>query len=322
MTNTSYFEAAVDLDERRLPLPGEFIGKVVPFTFKNQHYQICFPNFDFQPNDRGGQATVTRRDTKIALNWIEGNERRYAHKIGSEIGNDGTGVTKFSVSRLIVRSSKPVTSAVARKAKHDLAEWRDLFIVWLEALEYRDLENSSLDVDQRKYIDAYSVASGKASRVRRIKRKNENSATIRISIISSINPKMFRKALRQANLRKYPPDYYKLLIKGLKYFNEGQYRQSLFDTATATEMTLAQLLDDMLTIRVPRHKKRLMKDYWQLKGLILGLTTLGLTINPDIAAKIGTPRNKAIHAGEEVSKTQAQEALKTAKAFILTTFPL
>lgn len=82
------------------------------------------------------------------------------------------------------------------------------------------------------------------------------------------------------------------------------------------------MLDDRLTVTTPQQKNKLMKQYRQLSGLTLGLTTLGENITPDLKDKIGTPRNQAIHAGASVTETQAREALQVAKTFIYARLPL
>lgn len=314
-----YFEAAVDLHNGHLLLDENLIGKVVPFSFKGLNYQLCFPNFDFEASKGISRSPVTRRDTKIALNWIEGNKRMDANKIGLEVGNNGAKVTIFSTRRLIVRSNKPITAEKGRKAKADLAEWRELLPTWIEVLNYLDLEDKSMHIEQERIIDAYFV--GKKG-VRQIRKRNETQASIHLRRRAAISAGKLRRALRYTSSGQFPPAHYGMLIKGLKHFNRKEYRQSLLDTATATEMMLTRLLEKLLTSRVPSRKTALMKKYKQLSGLILGLTTLGVTITPDIQSKIGRPRNRAIHAGEAITSTQAKDALATAKAFLYSKLPL
>lgn len=321
---TGYFESTVDFKDKHFLLPEQFVGKVIPFTFKGQHFQIHFPNFDFTPNDRAGDCKVTRRDTRIALNWIEGSGRdssKYGH--ASSWNKDGE-VTQFSASRLIIRSNKPVLPVEARKAKQNLVEWPERLAAWVEALEYCDLEGSGMYVEQEKEVEAYFIKQNapKGKGVRRIKRKKAYGANIYLTSRRPLDPKSFRKALRQTDNGGLPPDYYNLLLMGLKHFNEKRYRQSLLDTATAVELALAQILDDRLTMTAPQHKNKLMKQYRQLSGLTLGLTTLGENIPSDLKDKIGTPRNQAIHAGAEVTETKSREALQVAKAFIYARLPL
>lgn len=323
---TGYFESTVDFKDKHFLLPGQFVGKVVPFIFRGQYFQIHFPNFDFKSNERAGDCKVTRRDTKIALNWIEGGGRDSVKYGGASRWNEDGRVIQFSASRFIIRSNKPLSSAEARKAKQNLEDWPELLSPWVEALEYHDLEGSSMHVEQEKEVEAYflkqSTPQVKPKSVRRIKRKKAYRASIYLTSRKPLDPKGFREALRQADKGIPPPDYYNLLLMGLKHFNENRYRQSLLDTATAVELALAQMLDDRLTVTAPQHKNKLMKQYRQLSGLTLGLTTLGENILPDLKAKIGKPRNQAIHAGAEVTETQAREALQVAKTFIYVRLPL
>lgn len=297
---TGYFESTVDFKDKHFLLPGQFVGKVVPFIFKGQHFQIHFPNFDFKPSDHAGDCKVTRRGTRIALNWIEGAGRDSSKYGNASSWNKDGEVTQFSASRFVVRSNKPLSSAEARKAKQNLEYWPERLATWTEALEYHDLEASSIHVEQEKEIEAYflkqSTPGVKPKSARRIKRKKAHGASIYLTSRSPLDAKGFRKALRQADKGVLPPDHYNLLVMSLKHFNEKRYRQSLLDTATAVELALAQMLDDRLTATAPQYKNKLMKQYRQLSGLTLGLTTLGEGIAPDLKDKIGTPRNQACFA--------------------------
>ena len=316
------FEAAVDFGDKKFKLSGGLAGKVLAFKFKSQHYQIHFPNFDpvSDPKPFRSSLKPTRKNTKIGLNWIEGTRKNGNY--GSGTNHSGNSVTEFSISTFIVRTNKPVTASIARKNKQELLLWRDIFTAWIEVLDYRDLENSSITVDQASSIEAYFIPSLKGSKARRVKKRNEASATIQLTNISTINTKVLRKALKHTELATYPPSYYSMLIRGLKHYNGKLYRESLFDTATAAEIALTEMLNRKLTITNPSQKKNLMKDARQLSGLTHALKITGESISPEIQSKIGTPRNKAIHEGIETTELQAREALATAKDLLRSKLPL
>ena len=113
-----------------------------------------------------------------------------------------------------------------------------------------------------------------------------------------------------------------MLIRGLRHYNARSYRQSLFDTSTAVEMALTELLDKKLTTINPQQKKNLMKESQQLSGLTRALRMTGETVSPDIKSKVGAPRNKAMHEGRETEEVHAREALAAARSFIETKLPL
>lgn len=109
------------------------------------------------------------------------------------------------------------------------------------------------------------------------------------------------------------------MISALRLYNSDEYRQSLFDSATAVEISLTALLDMRLD-KAEKGVRKLILDKYAGKGissLLIALKELGVDIKDgDIRAKIATPRNHAIHKGVEVSSEQAKDALDVAKEFI------
>jgi hypothetical protein len=317
-----FFESTVDFRKKTFRFSDEAIGKVIPFKFKNKQYQIHLPKFERDTSSIGKDFIVTRANTKIGLNWIEGNKRMHASNYGYAHAFRDNRVIQFSVSSLIIRSSKPMSSSDALKSKENLIIWRDLMSSWLEVLHYHDLETKNFFVEQERSVEAYIISSGKKKSVRRVKNRKEIGSTIHVSSTSSLELKVFRKALKKTESGMVPPDYYIMLISGLKHLNKRMYRQAIFDVSTATEIALTELLDLRLSNINPLNKKSILSDTKQLNNLVRALRTTGEIISMDLQGKIGTPRNKAIHKGMDISESQAREAILTARMFIETKLPI
>lgn len=319
MAVAGYLECAVELDDKHLNLGADCVGVNVPFTFRRKNYQILFPKFDFAQLDVFDHPTATAKGTKIKLNWLE--HRSELREYGSEHRRNTTDVLGFSANTLIVRSSKPITSAQARRAKKDLIDWREAFTDWFEAIEYTDMEYGGVDTDQEKTVSAYFLPVG-TKKSRRIKQKNAHSLAITVQMSEDLELRRLRRVLRQTATGKRPPTYYKQLISALRYYHNHEYRQTVLDVATATELAMTQMLDDKLSGRPAPQRRKLLKKYRQLSGLELGLTTLGVAVPSGISTNIGRPRNAAMHRGMEITSPVAQTALHEAKAFIYSKLPI
>lgn len=313
---TGHFETSVDFGERHFDFEKDCVGAEVRFNFNGQHYIICFPNFDFDKLDGFGHPTPTLDNTRVKFAWLKRNSDDTVY--GREHYRDPKNklVLRFACNQLIVQSKERVTADLARKAKTDLLLWRDVFAKWWEVIGYDDLEGSSTRVEQTDSIECYFVYADKSKRARRIKSKKENSVSIIAGMSTGLDLGQLKSVLKYSSSGHYPPGYYILLVDALKHYNQGKYRQSILDSATAIEMTLTQLLDNKLTASTPQQRKLIFDKYRQISGLTAALKGLGETIPSDIGTKIGTPRNQAIHKGVEVTEAQAKEALQVARSYI------
>lgn len=321
MSASGYLECTIEFEQKSINLDKDCVGAVVSFVYKKKNYQIHFPRFSSPRSDDLGHSSPTAEGTQIGLSWMEHPFRR--EQYGAPTTYNQKEVLAFSAKTLIVRSSKPITPSEARSQRKELLGWGATFAAWLEVLQYMDLENKSMTVNQIKYIQGYFLPVGSAAKARRIKVKGEvMSASIVVNMRNPMTLKTLRRALQLASTGNYPPAYYSQLISSLRHFNKGQYRQSLLDTATAIELALTDMLDSKFAGLPAAQRKMLMKRYRMLSGLELGLTTLRVQIPADIALKIGTPRNKAMHAGAVVDFEQAKEALDVAHDFIYKRLPI
>jgi hypothetical protein len=322
--NLGYFETVVELSERVIRLGEDCVGARVHFTFRNEHYVICFPNFDFNDLDGFEHPRPTAEGTRIRLNWIK--DKLHGDNYGTEYSHNPTDkrVLKFSASRLIVQSRGPITSAQARKAKYDLPVWSELFISWLEVLQYTDLFNSGVRVTQESELQAYFIPVRNLKTNRRIKKRKQAGSNIAVTLFEGFVKSDLQKVLRLASKDVFPPGYYQQIINALRYFNSEDYRQCLLDTATAFEMAMIDLLDDKLKNVTVAQRKLIGDKYQQIMGLSDALRKLGVNMptQNDIQTKVAEPRNAAVHRGVVVTKDEASTALVFVKDFIYSSLSL
>jgi hypothetical protein len=318
---TGYFETAINFGGRHFDFEKDCVGAEVHFSFRGQHFIICLPRFDFDDWDRFGHPKPTLEGSRVRLPWLLRDDED--HVFGQELYRDDVNETVlgFACNHLIIRSRGQVTANEARKAKASLELWRDVFAKWWEVIGYDDLERSSISVEQHDSLECYFIDPVKGKKVRRIKSSKENSASIIFSLPAGIDRRRLQRVLKYSADGKYPPGYYIQLIDALKHYNQEKYRQSILDSATATEMALTQLLDNRLAAATPQQRRLIFDRYKQISGLIVGLKGLGETLPAGLDAKIGTPRNRAIHKGTEVTRDQAKEALELARTFLYAKLP-
>jgi hypothetical protein len=316
MSNQDYLECSIDLKEKHLNLGENCIGAAIPFAFGTNNYEIHLPKFDLKNKDGFNHPRPTRTGTKIALSWIEDQKG-----FGSEHTRDKDGkVLGFSVRKLIIKSVDEMTETAASAAKKDLKEWQKCFTSWLEAYHFLDLEDSGFKVVQDTIVDAYLVGT-KDKKPKRIASATEG-ANIYVTRYKNLKLAEMQPSLLKTTAGNYPPSYYSLLISGLRNINKDEYRVSLLDTATAVEMALTELLDRQLTNLTTAQKQIFAEKHLGIHNLRDALKKLGVVTHNDLQQLVGSPRNKAIHKGEVVSKDAAQKALDTAKKFLYDDLPL
>ena len=320
-----YLETSLDLEEYTLYLDGSFIGAEVEFEYRSKQYVICFPSFDLTESDKKKEDDLrfykpksVAKNTRIKLNWLERTkDRPYGH---AYINTKTKTINQFSCSRIIIRSVNKMTFEEARDAKKDLEAWRSLFIAWQEVLKFRDLTANNLKVEQENEAESYLVElpNDDFEEVRD-PGAQPKGVNIIASVVDYFSQADMRKTLSRCSLDILPPDPHLRVISALKLYNKDDYRQSLFDSATAVEISLTALLDIRLD-KVEIAVRNLLLDKYSGKGinsLLIALKELKVVINDnEIKTKIALPRNQAIHKGTEVSSKQAKDALNLAKDFI------
>lgn len=317
-----YYEAAIDFNERSFKLDKDCVGGKIPFTYMGQHLSLHFPYFDFEDTDMFNHPKPTHKGTDVGLNWLINNDPYEDTSYGSEVARKGQMVLSFTCNHAVVRSSARVTARKARAIKQSLMTWQELFPIWIEVMLFKDLEYGGVDASNAKTIDSYFLIDGK--KARRIKRKNENSTTITVNMLASINHEQLIDALSMCQNGQQPPSHYLMLISALKHMNRKDYRQCVLDAATAYEICLTSLLDIELRNLRPSQRKLITDKYKMIVGLSRCLRDLGVNLpsQSDTQTKIAEPRNNAIHHGKKVEAANARDALNFCKDLLYSRFPL
>jgi hypothetical protein len=320
---TGYFEASLDFRDRAFVLAKDCIGSEVPFRYKSFALALCFPNFDMNDRDGFGHPKPTLKGTDIAMDWIKNRHNPLDGKsYGSETYRNDKEVYRFVCNQIIVRSKTEVTARHARGIKQALPEWQNMFIEWLEVLEYTDLEYGGVEVTQQTEIESFYVR--KYKKARQIREKDPQYITFVGSYSEGMKAVQLQKALYRSEHGKRPPAYYTMLIDALKHLHQHRYRQSVLDTATALEMCFTELLEKELSSLEARQRELITSKHEGVVKLHEALKKLGVTLpsQNDMIQKVAKPRNDAVHRGIEISHSQAKDALEFVRSFIYTRLPL
>jgi hypothetical protein len=319
-----FLEASLDFDKNTLYLEGSLIGAEVDFEFRDRNFSMCFPNFDLK-EIAGKEARdivfykpkTTSRGTNVEFDWFKttGDRRPYG-RAGLDIKTQE--IHRFSCSQVVIRSKYRLTQKEATAAKNDLIIWKNMFIGWLGVLSFQDYTESDLKVDQEEDLEAY-IVNLPGNNTKPVVEKTERGADIIFTgrLPSILTAEDIKKAAGRCSLDLFPSDMHLRLINSLKLYNQDEFRQSLLDSATATEMALTTLLDLRLKDVETDVRLLIAKKYTQIGNLLEALGDLGVNLAfKDIYKKIAEPRNKAIHKGAIVDKIQAEDALKVAKNLV------
>lgn len=103
--------------------------------------------------------------------------------------------------------------------------------------------------------------------------------------------------------------------------NEGRLRRSVLDTATAAEVALTKLRDDVLAGGDPKVSEYVQEKAQQIGRLVEFLSKQGGKLPDGIQQEIARPRNKAIHEGREPDEETATKALEKAEEVLDLAFP-
>lgn len=346
-TVRGFFETEVDLIEYALDFNADFIGRAVPFRYKSTPYRICLPNFAIpttaRPYVKVKPIEPVHEGTKVKMAYIMSDgihktSKKELDRFGRATrftrpswDDDGTQelrdleVHEFQVKKLIIQSAKAVDAKAARKYKREITEWKVLFPLWLQAIEFRDLSAPTVWSEQADRINAYFIPTERyqdlGHNARRIRSNQDQSAALLFNHRVPLSKQSIDKALRRSQDGTPPPDYYIQLINALRHLNRKRYRQAVFDAATAFEIALTKILEDQIS-SLHTNQIRLISKKYKGKGImalydalkILGVA--GTLTESNIRDNVTKPRNDAIHQGKDVSQIQAQTAINFVKEFI------
>lgn len=313
-----FLEIDINFIGRRIFVGPAGEGKQLCFDFLGKQFIAQLPNFR---KDEDDELESTYQGTHIVRSWLNSrNELDLMY--GQPNIETATGkLMCFHINRLIVRTVEPIKQSEAKNLAHGLLEWRDLFIAWLEAALFSNLENNDHGLRHEEEFDAFFIPTGTgADHIVVTEFPGEIYHLPHGHLIHELN--FLQTAATKAANKDLPPLYRSQLVSALKHYDREEYRECLLDTATAVEVTLTELLDQALENLTTDQKALLRDKYRGVSQLQAALKKLKIDTPKELQDKVGTPRNLAMHKGAAINEETAKEALFTAKDFIFKRMPL
>jgi hypothetical protein len=302
-----YYETQVKLGDYYLHLGEVFIGARFSFLLEKIKLSVLFPYFD------SNQSVQPNKDMRIDWHWSDNHSPTYR-----AMSWNAKRVTEFECFEIIIQSDEKITKQQARKISNRLDHWVKRLLQAVEIMNKRDFTSSGVSVDNNTNVLACITDGENAPSMV----KYAASPTITINMQAPLNDRTeFEKAIHFASSKKEMAAQFVFINSALRHFNNGFYREAVFDSATALEVALAATLDSQL-VGMSKMKKQLIFDKYRGIGeLIKGIKKLDVGFNGSgLINSVAEPRNKTIHGGKEIDKTTAQNAYKTARDFIYSNF--
>lgn len=152
--------------------------------------------------------------------------------------------------------------------------------------------------------------------------KGKHVTSFNLSELSlAITPWQWGKLLKPASSGTNPPEAHLFLRDARRELGAGRYRRSVLDAATAAEIALTKVRDDLLVGSDPKVGEYVQGRAQQIGRLVGFLDKQGQTLPDRIQQEIAEPRNKAIHEGREPDEATAIKALEKAEEVLDLAFP-
>ena len=119
--------------------------------------------------------------------------------------------------------------------------------------------------------------------------------------------------MKAASSGTNPPEAHLFLRDARRDLGAKRYRRSVLDAATAAEIALTTLRDDVLTDSDPKVGEYVQEKAQQIGRLVEFLSKQGRKLPDRIHQEIAQPRNKVIHEGREPDEETATKALEKAE---------
>jgi hypothetical protein len=131
---------------------------------------------------------------------------------------------------------------------------------------------------------------------------------------NALDARLWSSAIRGANRELHPPEVRILLRDARAAFLRKNYRRTVLDSATATELLIDPVLRRILlrtnNVNVVDY---LLKQNWSFKWRKEMLAKLGIAVPQGLAEKLMNVRNDVIHANKTITQEQARQGLALAE---------
>jgi hypothetical protein len=307
-------EAALDLPAP-LFLSSEFLGLLKPATIGGVAVHVVLPGVN-----RSGNQTLLH--SRAQVDWVQSFEEKAGEDNPrwpfGEVNGWGA-ERELSATRLLVLPKGRLTLREARSL-HSAAEgWVDLLGVWIDVVARTDLRQERIKeerwghrvyvwVDRRK-------DDGELLKGRHILTFNFEKPSLGIS------PWQWGKVLKAASDGANPPEAHLFLRDARRELGAERYRRSVLDAATAAEIALTTLRDDVLAGSDSKVAEYVQERAQQIGRLVGFLGKQGQPLPDRIQQEIAEPRNKAMHEGREPNEETAAKAIGKAEEVVDLAFP-
>lgn len=319
------FEALVQFPNHVLPISAELVGYEVPFEYGDHKLKVCFPGHDAIAIGSGGsiKPIIPKFDPPVFDNRLDWGER---HDISNyflrHLSSNTSGLVSFTCNQFIVKSEQTVTPKDAETILRSLPEWQDLLISWIEVCKCVDLEFSNSKVQSSRFPESYFISG---DGVKHIKYTQSTKLTITLPPLI-LSKEEFHIVLKKTETAEYPAPYFVALINAKRFHNQGNYRQSIIETAIACELGLMKMLEDKLIEEGVSEISRglITRKYRQIRALLDALEALGINTidSARISKDINTVRIEVLHEGNVGDEGKARSALKVCESLIYSKFPI
>jgi hypothetical protein len=269
--------------------------------------------------DRSGNETILHR--RAHVNWVDS----FKEKSGEDDPEHPFGVVygwgeerEFIAKRLLILPREKLTQRQANELAHAAEPFAELLHTWVEVIARTDLQQGLVSHDERGGATFVWLDKGKPpGKVLR----ERHELILSLGSAPKITPTQWGRMLARASEGARPPEAHVFLRDARHAKNIGQFRRSVLDSATAAELGLAKLRDEVLVDSDARLGDYVRGRVRQIDGISQFLSKVGRKIPSRIKEEIGEPRNKAIHAGREPDKDTAAKALSKAEEVVDLAFP-
>jgi hypothetical protein len=275
---------------------------------------VVLPDFD-----RSGNEALLHRRSHV--NWVDALKE----KSGEDDPEHPFGVAygwgeerECIVKRLLILPREKLTQRQASELAHAAEPFVKLLHTWVEVIARADLHEELISHEERGGATFVWLDKGKPpGKVL----KGRHELILSLGSAPKITPAQWGGALARASEGARPPEAHVFLRDARHAKNVGQFRRSVLDSATAAELGLAKLRDEILADSDARFGDYVRGRVRQIDGISQFLSKVGQKIPIRIKEEIGEPRNKAIHAGREPNKDAAAKALGKAEDVVDLAFP-
>jgi len=311
-------EGVIDLPPALLFGP-EFLGLRKRACIGGIDVTLVFP--DFEAKGHGFEPILPRQ---ARIDWVGSlktlpDEDDPGHPFGRVTAHDGPKeIIEFSPARLLLRPRSHLTLAEARRLHAATDDWTDQLQTWIEVITRQDLREEKVKVEHVGAGAWVWVDKGKEGKIFRGRREITLSFGEKLQVTAS----QWGKILAKVSQDIFPPEAH-IFLRDARYAdNLGRRRRSVLDSATAAELGLAKLRDDLLRGTDGRVAAYVGREARQIGGLIEFLKAMGRELPGKIQQEVGEPRNRAIHEGREPDAETARAALAKAEEIVDVAFPL